>query len=49
VVVPDWEKKSFVPLDKLLSKGKLVQGEVQSAEDGQVTLKDGIDYDLNKI
>ena len=41
VVVPGWEKRTRVPLDKLLKRGKIIQAEVASVETGRVTLKDG--------
>jgi NADH dehydrogenase FAD-containing subunit len=40
VVVPGWEKRIRIPLDKYLSKGKVVRGEVKSVETGRVTLSD---------
>ena len=41
VVVPGWEKRTRVPLDKLLKRGKIIQAEVASIETGKVILKNG--------
>lgn len=41
VTVKNWEKRSFVPLDKLLKKGKLIKGDVETVQEGEVIMKDG--------
>lgn len=40
VVVPGWEKRTRIPLNKVLKRGKIVHSEVQSVSTGRVTLSD---------
>jgi NADH dehydrogenase FAD-containing subunit len=40
-VVPGWEKRARVPLDRLLKYGKVIQQEVTKVGAGSVTLQDG--------
>jgi apoptosis-inducing factor 2 len=40
-VVPGWERTACVPLDQLMSNGKIIQGTVTAVTDGSVTLEDG--------
>ena len=49
VVVPGWEKRTRIPLDKLLKRGKVVQAEVASIETGKVILKNGTVLDCDYI
>lgn len=40
-VVPGWEQAACVPLDNLLTNGKIVQGKVVSVSEESVSLEDG--------
>ena len=40
-VIPGWEQAACVPLNNLLTNGKIVQAKVVSVSDGSVTLEDG--------
>ena len=48
-IVPGWEKRVRVPLDKLLKNGKLIQADVASVKTGVVTLKDGSTIEADYI
>lgn len=48
-VVPNWEKRTHVPLDKLLKNGKVVHQEVASVESGKVIMKDGTSMEADYI
>jgi NADH dehydrogenase FAD-containing subunit len=39
-VVPGWEKRTRIPIDKLLKNGKIIHSEVKHVETGRVTLQD---------
>lgn len=40
-VVPGWEKRVRVPLDRLLKRGKIIKSSVASVTSGEVTLENG--------
>jgi NADH dehydrogenase FAD-containing subunit len=40
-VVPGWEKRARIPLDRMMKFGKVIQAEVANVTPGVVTLKDG--------
>lgn len=48
-VVPGWEKRSRIPLDKVLNRGKIIQSEVKSVETGRVTLTDNTVMDCDYV
>ena len=40
-VVPGWENRVRVPLDRLLKRGKIIRSAVKSVNSGEVILADG--------
>ena len=48
-IVPGWEKRVRIPLDKLLTNGKVIQADVTSVKSGVVILKDGSTIEADYI
>jgi len=48
-VVPGWEKRATIPLDKLLKKGKILRDKVTSIDSNQVTLSSGTTVEADYI
>ena len=48
-VVPGWEKRIRIPLNKVLKNGTLVKADVTSVTTGKVTLKDGTTIDADYV